>query len=62
MRKGPLNDGPFLILVVLLLNGEPPTTFIHRHVPFLKAPLGLSTLQPAFMRISYNRKKVDKST
>ena len=40
---GPPDDGPILVYEDVRLGGDPPATIIHRHVPFLKAPLKLST-------------------
>jgi len=62
MRRGPPDDDPPLILEVLCLNGGPPFTLTHWHISFLKTHLRLSTLQPAFIHISYNKNPIDQNT
>ena len=58
---GPPDDGPILNLEGLRLDRAPPATATHRHVPFLKARLKLSTPHLPSDRL-YNEDLIDQRT
>ena len=57
---GPPYDSPIPFLEDLRLDRAPPTATTHKHIPFLKVQLKLST-QPLPSDTLYNKDLIDKT-